>query len=103
MRFDCSICRRFAAPTFGGLLRHIRSEHTLDPRFMKRCGINDCPRTFKKFESWRSHVYRHHRCVRTVVEVDEPEFEVFNTVDEQPEQVGHKKYNLINQTLLVGV
>ena len=35
--------------------------HRYDPNLHIRCGIQGCPQTYKKFESFRSHVYRKHR------------------------------------------
>ena len=35
--------------------------HRYDPGLSIRCGINSCTETYKKFESFRSHVNRKHR------------------------------------------
>lgn len=59
--FKCSFCDNFAAPTFGGVYRHIAALHKYDPNFHICCGIDGCPATFKKVESWRSHIFRKHR------------------------------------------
>lgn len=37
------------------------SNHRFDPGLIIRCGINSCPETYRKFESFRSHIYRKHR------------------------------------------
>lgn len=61
MAFLCSICHQFASPTFGGVFRHVGSVHAFEYNFNVRCGISGCEATFKKFSSWRSHIYRKHR------------------------------------------
>ena len=55
------MCSNFSAPSFNIVFRHIGAEHKFDPNFFVRCGIDECATTYKKFESWRSHINRHHR------------------------------------------
>ncbi len=61
MAFLCSICHQFASPTFGGVLRHVGSVHAFEYNFSVRFGISGCEAHFKKFSSWRSHIYRKYR------------------------------------------
>lgn len=35
--------------------------HAHDPRFFVRCGIQECPRTYHNFYSFKKHLYRKHR------------------------------------------
>lgn len=39
--------------------------HRFDSHLFIRCGINSCTEQYRKFESFRSHVYRKHREVLT--------------------------------------
>lgn len=39
---------------------HIRDHHAHSPTFSITCGMYGCPRTFRKFSSFRSHLYEHH-------------------------------------------
>lgn len=59
--FICSICNLFGADTYSAVLRHIGLIHRYDPGFSICCGIDYCPQTYSKYESFRSHVYRKHR------------------------------------------
>ena len=59
-QLQCSLCSSFASPTFQGVLRHIGTEHAFDSNFHLQCGLDGCPRTFHKYSSWRSHLYRKH-------------------------------------------
>lgn len=59
--FVCSICNLFGGHTFAAVLRHIGEIHRYDPGLVIRCGIGQCPQTYTKYESFRSHVYRKHR------------------------------------------
>lgn len=56
----CWICNKFASRTFKAVLRHIRSVHSFDPSFEIVCGINDCPRSYKNFLSYKKHIIRKH-------------------------------------------
>ena len=41
-------------------MEHIRECHAYSPAFAITCGLNGCPRTFKNFLSFRTHVYEWH-------------------------------------------
>ena len=62
-KFVCTICSNFAAPTFKGVFRHIRSDHALQANFSVRCGISGCQALYKKIGSWSKHINRHHKSV----------------------------------------
>ena len=59
----CTICDRFRGRSFAAVFRHIGANHRYDPGLSIRCGIQSCPETYTKFESFRSHLYRKHRDV----------------------------------------
>lgn len=57
----CTICNLFGGNNFAAVLRHIGTIHRYDPGLVIRCGIDRCPQTYSKFESYRSHIYRKHK------------------------------------------
>ena len=61
--YVCTICDQFRGRSFAVVLRHIGASHRYDPGLSIRCGIQSCPETYSKFESFRSHVYHKHRDV----------------------------------------
>lgn len=56
----CPLCV-LQAPTIQFVLQHMRSVHSSDPNFLVTCGLNGCPRTFRKFSSFYQHIYRNHK------------------------------------------
>ena len=58
---NCPLCSYFAAPTMDGVVRHIGAVHAHQADFSICCGIGGCPRTYKKFHSYRQHMLRHHK------------------------------------------
>ena len=83
--YVCTICDQFRGTSFAAVLRHIGTSHRYDPGLSIRCGIDLCPETYTKFESFRSHVYRKHRDVLHLSakdnsdhqpETDDPEFSI---------------------------
>lgn len=56
--FSCPYCAECNAITFKKLLRHIRFVHSCEPNFSVSCGV--CNQTFRKFESFKSHLRRKH-------------------------------------------
>ena len=56
----CSHCHQFSALKMSSVLRHIGRVHSHDPDFRMVCGINDCPRTFRGYYSFRKHLHRSH-------------------------------------------
>ena len=65
--FICQYCADFSVRTHKKLLRHIRFVHSNEPNFSISCG--HCGQSFKRFESFKSHLRRKHK------DVDEDEDE----------------------------
>ena len=59
--FNCPLCDWHTAPTLKGIVRHIGSYHAHEANFNVYCGISDCPRSYRKFHSYRKHLYVCHR------------------------------------------
>ena len=59
--FLCKICNNFASRYYSKVLRHIGLVHSFDPGFTITCGVDGCPKTFTKYNSFRKHILRHHR------------------------------------------
>ena len=55
----CSICAGSFA-TVSMLLKHIRLAHADRPDFNLQCNLQGCRRTFKRFTTFRNHIYQHH-------------------------------------------
>lgn len=68
----CWICYRFAAPTLKAVIRHIGSVHSFDPGFRICCGIQECPRIYTNWNSFRKHLYRKHGTEMETVPSNEP-------------------------------
>ena len=62
-KYTCSICNRFAATTFLPVLRHIGQVHQYEANFQVKCGLESCPRLYRSYVSYKSHVYRKHKSV----------------------------------------
>lgn len=58
--YRCTICRRFAAPSLNGVLKHIGTIHSHEPHFRVVCGVNDCPKAYNNYHSFRKHLRRKH-------------------------------------------
>ena len=56
----CSICT-YASRNFIKLYNHYTIEHSSDPNFSIRCGVEGCLNSFSNTTSWKSHVIRRHR------------------------------------------
>ncbi len=54
------MCLGFVAGSLRLLLNHMRRSHASDPNFHVLCGLDDCPRTYKRFISFRNHLIRKH-------------------------------------------
>ncbi len=63
VKWNCTICNRFAAQHFLAVLRHIGQVHQFEPNFQVKCGLDGCPLRYTSYPSYRSHVYRKHRNV----------------------------------------
>ena len=59
--WNCPLCSWFGGLSLKTVLRHVGRVHSHVANFHICCGINGCPRTFRKFVSYRQHLYRHHR------------------------------------------
>lgn len=68
--WNCPLCSWFGAPTMKSVVRHIGAVHAQDAGFHVCCGIAGCPRTYSKFQSYRQHLYRHHREILDVITSD---------------------------------
>ena len=40
---------------------HYFSAHSKDLNFFVKCGVNDCPATFRRYHSFYKHVARNHK------------------------------------------
>ena len=58
--FCCPICD-FTTSTLIQWFSHLQSAHSNDPSFRVTCRIDGCKRTYSKFSSLNSHVYRNHK------------------------------------------
>ena len=61
MVYLCSLCGDFGSRYFVKVLRHIGAVHSYEPHFQVQCGIDSCPKTYKKYTSWRKHILRQHK------------------------------------------
>ena len=59
--WECPLCSHFAAPTLKTVVRHIGAVHSHDPAFHVRCGVEDCPRTYRNYHTYKKHMYTKHR------------------------------------------
>ena len=59
--FLCKICNNFASHSYFKVLCHIGLVHSFDPGFTVTCGVDGCPKTFKKYNSFRKHILRHYK------------------------------------------
>lgn len=57
----CALCSSFAAKSLKALIRHLGLVHANEAGFHVRCQVEDCPRTYKKFLSYKKHMYSKHR------------------------------------------
>ena len=59
MAYFCPYCGDYTGVKFNRHLRHIKFHHSNEPNFSISCG--ECGQSFRKFESFKSHVRRKHR------------------------------------------
>lgn len=59
-RYKCTKCGRTTF-TLRKLLQHVGLIHNHEANFSITCGLNGCVSSFKKYESFRRHVYRKHQ------------------------------------------
>ena len=58
MVYRCSMCVGYLTVSLTELLDHLRRSHSNDPNFHVLCGINGCPRTYKRVVSFRNNLIR---------------------------------------------
>ena len=59
--WTCGLCVGFAALLLSQMLAHIRQVHSGDKEFEITCGISNCEKSYKKYDSFYRHVKnRHH-------------------------------------------
>ena len=63
MVYCCNLCTGYLAVSLRELLHHMRRTHSSDPNFHMVCGLEGCPRTYKRFSSFRNHVRRKHNLI----------------------------------------
>lgn len=56
--FNCRLCN-FTTTLLHTFLKHAKSHRNV-ANFWYACGVPNCPCSFKKFQSLKSHMYRHH-------------------------------------------
>lgn len=57
----CPLCDSFAAPNLKGVVRHIGVVHAHEAGFRVTCGVDGCTKTYRKFVSYKKHMYVKHR------------------------------------------
>lgn len=57
----CPLCDSFAAPNLKGVVRHIGVVHAHEPGFRVTCGVDGCTKSYRKFVSYKKHMYVKHR------------------------------------------
>lgn len=60
MIYRCSLCVGFVTVSLRLLLNHLRRNHENDPNFHILCGLDGCPRTYRRIVSFRNHLIRKH-------------------------------------------
>ena len=58
MIYKCRLCS-YSGASSSGCVEHVQI-HRSTTNFVFHCGQPNCPRTFRKLESFKSHVYRDH-------------------------------------------
>lgn len=59
--WKCYICGVFVALTLKVLMSHYFSAHSKELNFFVKCGVNDCPATFRRYHSFYKHVAKNHK------------------------------------------
>jgi hypothetical protein len=54
------MCVGYLSVSLTELLDHLRRSHSNDPNFHVLCGLDGCPRTYKRVVSFRNHLIRKH-------------------------------------------
>ena len=63
MVYRCQLCNSFAGKSLKALIRHLGLVHAHEAGFYVRCNVQDCPRTYNKFLSYKKHMYSKHQDV----------------------------------------
>ena len=61
--YRCSICLEFVPESIQSLVKHIGRIHRNEPNFHVVYGISSCPKTFKKFLSFKNHLICKHNII----------------------------------------
>ena len=56
----CQVCGCRSFPSISTLLSHVRVVHANEASFSIQCNLQGCHRTFKKFNTYRNHIYDFH-------------------------------------------
>ena len=83
MVYFCPYCGDYTGVKFNRHLQHIKFHHSNEPNFSISCG--DCGQSFRKFESFKSHVRRKHRNQHALTLSEE--LDVHRDEAEMPENV----------------
>ena len=60
MALACPLCPLMNFPAVSMLMQHIRLTHADKPDFMLQCNLQGCRRSFRKFTTYRNHMYTFH-------------------------------------------
>ncbi len=56
----CPICCCHRSKDVAAQLKHIRIAHADSPNFWIQCDLQNCNRTYRKFTTYRNHIYSYH-------------------------------------------
>jgi len=59
--FRCYLCSTFQSLSLKALLSHYNAIHSHELNFEVKCGVNDCPAQFRKFNTLYKHVLKRHK------------------------------------------
>ena len=62
----CPLCDSFAAPSLKRVVRHIGIVHAHEAGFHVTCGVDGCTKTYRKFVSYKKHMYVKHRDAQSI-------------------------------------
>ena len=85
LMYSCTFCSGFLGHSFKKPFSHIKFIHSHEPNFAKTCG--DCGRSFRKFNSFKTHIRRERAKKALTEHPEEADTEVDdNEVDDDSEQ-----------------
>ena len=76
--FTCSMCHQYTSSSIHAVLRHIGSVHAHQANFRVVCGIQECPRTYTNYYSFRKHLRRKHIILEDVSQTDSFEYPLYD-------------------------